>query len=92
MLHVADAADAIVRALTTPGRAREAINISYGEPSDLVTVARVIAELGGTRSTVEASSEHPRMHLVAARAQKLLGWTPPSLRERLARLYEAYAA
>lgn len=90
-LHVEDAADAIVRALKAPGQSRYALNISYGEPMDLVGVAKLIAELGGHRSPVEATVAHPAMHLVTARARKALGWNPPTLRERLAQLYADHA-
>jgi UDP-glucose 4-epimerase len=92
ILHVADAADAILRALQAPGTAREPINISYGEPVDLVSVARLLATHARTGSVVEATIEHPPLHLVTTRAARLLGWQPPSLRERLLELYEDYAA
>jgi nucleoside-diphosphate-sugar epimerase len=92
VLHVEDAADAIVAALLADGAPRNAINISYDEPMDLVSVARLVAELAGAGSTVEASVAHPALHLVSRRAKQLLGWNPPTLRARLSRLYEDYAA
>ena len=92
VLHVDDAADALVRAVTAPGRTRYPLNISYGEPVEIVAVAKLIAELGGKGSAVETAVSHPPFHLVTARARQHLGWQPPSLRERLAKLYRDYAA
>jgi UDP-glucose 4-epimerase len=92
VLHVDDAADAIVRALAAPGRARRAINISYDEPVELGAVARLIAEHAGKGSTVEVAVVHPPFHLVTTLAREHLGWDPPALRERLVKLYEDYAA
>jgi nucleoside-diphosphate-sugar epimerase len=91
VLHVDDAADAIVRALNASGRGG-AINVSYGEPVDLVSVARLIASHAGTGSPVETTVDHPPFHLVIARAKQLLGLQVPSLHDRLAKLYADYAA
>lgn len=92
VLHVEDAVDAIIAVLAAGTPRRDTLNISYGEPVDLVAVAKLIAEIAGTGSTVEAAVEHPPMNLVTTRAKKLLGWNPPSLRERLTQLYRDYAA
>jgi UDP-glucose 4-epimerase len=92
VLHVEDAADAIMAALDAEMPRRQAINISYGEPVQIAAVAKLIAELAGKGSQVESTVEHPALNLVNARAKQLLGWNPPSLRDRLAQLYEAYAA
>jgi len=94
ILHVEDAADVLVRAVTAPGRAAGSLNISYDEPIDLVSVATLIAEIAQTGASVENTTgvAHPRFRLVATKAARALGWQPPMLRERLAKLYEAYAA
>jgi nucleoside-diphosphate-sugar epimerase len=92
VLHVDDAADALVRAASAAGHPRNAINISYGVPIDLVSVATLIAALGGKGSAVDAAVAHPPMHMVTTRAKQLLGWNAPSLRDRLAKLYADYAA
>jgi nucleoside-diphosphate-sugar epimerase len=92
LLHVDDAADAIMAALRAGVPRRETLNISYGEPVDLVGVATMIADIAGTGSRVEATCEHPPFHMVTKRAEQYLGWHPPSLRERLAKLYADYAA
>ena len=92
LLHVDDAADAIVRAVSA-ARPGGAINVSYGDPVELVAVARWIAELAGTGSAVEAPREvvHPVVQLDVQRARERLGWQPPRLHDRLAALYAAYA-
>ena len=90
ILHVADAADAIARAVAC--EARGAFNISYGEPIDLVSVARWLAHHAGKGSPVEATVDHPPFQLANDRAREVLGWQPPRLHDRLAQLYEAYAA
>ncbi|HEX5062935.1 MAG TPA: NAD(P)-dependent oxidoreductase [Kofleriaceae bacterium] len=92
VLHVDDAADAIVRALTATGKPRTAINISYDEPVDLIAVAKLIAAHAGAGSTVEAAVAHPPFRMNATRAKQSLGWKPPTLRERLTKLYADYAA
>ncbi|CAN5915318.1 NAD-dependent epimerase/dehydratase family protein [soil metagenome] len=92
LLHVDDAADAIVRALSArpPGGA---INVSYGDPVELVAIAQWIAELAGTGSRVESPADvtHPVVQLAVTRARERLGWQPPRLHDRLAALYAAYA-
>ena len=91
ILHVADAADAIARAVET--NERGAFNISYGEPVDLVSIAQWIANHAKTSSTVETNyTAHPAFQLDNSRARSVLGWQSPSLHDRLARLYEDYAA
>lgn len=94
VLHVADAAEAIALAVSAPEHAGGAINISYDEPVELVSVARLIADYAGTGAVVENPSgiEHPPFRLVAMKAKEKLAWSPPSLRDRITRLYEAYAA
>jgi UDP-glucose 4-epimerase len=91
ILHVADAADALILALH--GSERGAFNISYGEPVELVAIARWIAAHGGRGSRVETSDTvHPPFQLDIVKARHVLGWVPPQLYARLADLYEAYAA
>jgi NDP-hexose 4-ketoreductase len=94
VLHVEDAADALVAALEAPGRRGGAINVAHDEAIELVDVARRIAVLGGGRSCVEqlADVAHPPFRLATHKAATLLGWTPPSLDQRLRELYAGYAA
>jgi nucleoside-diphosphate-sugar epimerase len=94
VLHVEDAAEVLVRAVSAPGHAAGALNISYDEPIDLVSVAKLIADITKTGAPVQNTTgvEHPRFRLVATKAAHVLHWQPPSLRERLEALYEAYAA
>jgi UDP-glucose 4-epimerase len=93
--NILDLDDAIVALLAaTRSLARGAINISYGEPVELVRIAQVIAEIGGAGSAIErvGSAEHPVFELAIDRARAELGWNPPTLRARLERLYAAYGA
>ena len=93
ILHVEDAAEAIVRAVTSSERAAGAVNVSYGEPVELVAIAERIAALAGKGSRVEHPGvHHPRLLLVADRMRSLLRWSPPSLDDRLARLVAAHAS
>ena len=87
ILHVDDAAEAIARAATLDAVPTGPINIGYGEPIELGAIAKRIAKLGGDRSTVEVTVEHPAFHLDVSRARRQLGWNPPSLDDRLAALY-----
>ncbi len=88
-LHVDDAAGAIARAVFADHRRGGAINISHGEPVELVAIARAIARRTG--APVEAAAEHPLFQLDVTRARELLGWSPPTLADRIAQLYDAYA-
>ena len=94
LLHVDDAAEGIARAVTLENAPRDAINLGYGEPIELVAMARRIAALAGRGSTVEAAPNvmHPVFQLDIARARRYLGWEPPMLEERLVQLYEAFVS
>ena len=94
LLHVDDAAEGLARAATLPDVPRGAINLGYGEPIELVAMARRIAALGGRGSSVEAVPDvtHPVFQLDIARARRHLGWDPPALETRLAALCEAFAS
>ena len=92
VLHVDDAADALVRALAATERGGGAINVAYRSPVEIVAIATWIAEHAARGSAVEhANVAHPVLELDTTRARALLGWDPPSLHDRLARLYAAYA-
>jgi 2-alkyl-3-oxoalkanoate reductase len=92
ILDVEDAVEAISRSLSAPGRGSGALNISYGVPIELVEIARAIGELAGRGSVVDGGAiVHPRLELANGKSRAALGWQPPPLADRLARLYEAYA-
>ncbi len=93
LLHVDDAADGLVQAALQSDPPRGAFNLGYGEPIELVAMARRIAALAGTGSTVEAvpGVVHPQFELDITRARAELGWSPPPLDRRLAALLEAFA-
>jgi nucleoside-diphosphate-sugar epimerase len=94
LLHAADAAEGLARAATLPDVPRGALNLGYGEPVELVAMARRIAELGGRGSTVEAAPgvTHPPFQLDIERARSYLAWDPPSLATRLTALYQVFAS
>ena len=94
VLHVDDAAEAIARTLAAVGGTPGAINISYGEPVELAEIARWFAAHAAAGSTVEQTPgvAHPVYQLAIVRAREHLGWSPPALHDRLARLYAAYGA
>ena len=92
ILHADDAADGIARAVTRVDVLPGAMNLGYGEPIELVAIARRIVTLAGTGSHVNSAVEHPPFQLDANRARTHLDWAPPSLGERLAELYAAFAA
>lgn len=85
VLHVQDAVEAIARCLSATGRCPGAINISYGRPVDLVSLAEMIA----TRSSqsVAVSNErgiaHPPFQMDIEKARRLLRWPPTTLDARI---------
>lgn len=94
LLHVDDAALAITSALAAQPPGGQAINISYGQPVELSTIARWIADHAGAGSTVEQlpGVTHPVFCLDVTKARTRLGWAPPQLHDRLAALFAAYGA
>ena len=89
ILHVDDAADAIVRAVDAT--ATGPLNISYGEPVELAAIARWIATHAGAGSAVECAVAHPVFQMDITRARRELAWSPPPLATRLAELYADFA-
>lgn len=93
VLHVDDAVDAIVCALRAPGSDPGPINVSYGDPVDLVHMAHRVATLAGTGSEVEnaGGATHPSFTLEVSKAQRWMGWDPPELGARLQSLWDHLA-
>lgn len=91
VLDVRDAVEAIARALAATERRPGAVNVSYGEPVEIVAMARRIAALGGRGSEVipPAGVTHPVFQLDITRARRLLGWPPTTLDARLSELLAA---
>lgn len=87
ILHVDDAAEAIVRALASDAPFQGAMNVSHGEVVELEQVGRRISELT-TRVDVinEARVIHPTFQLDIALARGRIGWPPCSLDQRLSEL------
>jgi nucleoside-diphosphate-sugar epimerase len=90
VLHVEDAAEGLVRAALNANVPRGPLNLGYGEPVELVAIARLIAALGGKGSTVDSlpGVVHPLFQLDIDRARSVLDWAPPSLTSRLVALQQ----
>ena len=91
ILHVDDAVEAIVRSLTSDERNPGPVNISYGEPVELVAVAQQIAALAGTSASVEniGGVRHPVFQMNIEKAGLLLDWPPTTLQARLESMWKA---
>ena len=94
VLHVDDAVHAILLALRSEERNPGAVNVGYGEPVDLLSVARWMAQAAGAGSTVrtEGASAHPEFVMEIARARRTLGWSPAPLHARLGAMLASAAA
>ena len=91
VLHVSDAADAVVACLDAETSDPGAVNIGYGEPVDLVGMARRIAARTGASVENTGGIEHPSFMMDPARARALLPWVPTRLQRRLDGLWQALA-
>jgi UDP-glucose 4-epimerase len=91
VLDVRDAIEAISRALVAEEHSPGAVNVSYGEPVELVAMARRIAEMAGRGSEVIVPEgvTHPVFQLDITRARKLLAWPPTTLEARLRELLDS---
>jgi nucleoside-diphosphate-sugar epimerase len=93
VLHVEDAVEAIVRALRSDRRNPGVMNVAYGDPIDLVAMARQIAARSQWDVQVENPSgvQHPVFQMDIRKARDVLGWPPATLEARLARLWNVIA-
>lgn len=93
VLHVDDAAEAVVRVLDARERGPIAVNIAYGESVDLVSLAERIVRRAESDSEVrvEGPAHHPAFAMDISRARMLLGWPPHTLDERLDTFRDALA-
>jgi len=84
IIFIDDVVGAITAALERPAK-NAIVNIGYGEPVELVSLARKIVALSGSRSKViaEQAVGHPVFCLGIKKAETLLGFTPPTLNVRL---------
>ncbi len=85
VLHVADAAAAIDHALTSDARGAGAVNVGYGMPMSLNTIAEYIAAKFGRSPDIETvpGVEHPLFCLDITKACDLIDWPPATLHQRL---------
>jgi nucleoside-diphosphate-sugar epimerase len=87
IMHVEDAAEAVVRALASARPFQGAMNVSYGEVVQLEQVAhRVAALAGGSEVINETGVQHPPFQLDIELAKERLAWPPCGLDARLAEL------
>ncbi|NUP07127.1 MAG: NAD(P)-dependent oxidoreductase [Polyangiaceae bacterium] len=91
ILHVDDAATAIVRCLSSRATSPGPVNISYGEPIELVAIAKQIASRTGVMVERKGDADHPPLDLAIAKAKTLFDWPPVSLKDRLDDLWRAWA-
>jgi len=92
VLHVDDAALAVERALASADEGPGAVNVSYGEPVDLLSVAERIAAIAQSSAPIVNSDqvEHPPFQMDLSAARRLLAWPPASLGKRLEQLYRDF--
>jgi nucleoside-diphosphate-sugar epimerase len=87
ILHVDDAAGAVVRSLGCAVPFQGAMNLSHGEVVKLERVAQRIAQLTTRQDVInEAGVEHPPFQLDIGIARERIGWEPCSLDQRLEEL------
>ncbi len=91
VLDVRDAVQGIARALGARAKRPGAVNLSYGEPVEIVALARRIAAMAGKGAVVEppVGVTHPVFQLDNARARSLFAWPSATLDERLGELLAA---
>jgi nucleoside-diphosphate-sugar epimerase len=87
VLHVDDAAEAIVRALEIRGGGP--VNVSTGEPIDLVGIAKRIGARYGAEVEDVARVVHPVFRADTSKLERCFGWAPASLDERLDQWWHA---
>jgi len=85
VLHAADAIEAIVWSLAVGASHPGVINVSYGCPVELVTIAKQIAARAGADIQVENRTgvRHPLFRMDISKARRLLHWPPTTLEARL---------
>lgn len=85
VLHVDDAAVAVEKSLASPAISPGAVNIGYGTPMSLTTIAQRVAASARTNVPVERAPfvDHPLFCLDITKARGLFDWPPASLDERL---------
>lgn len=91
VLHVDDAAHAVLAALGAPARGPGPVNVAYGEPVQLMQVAERVAARGGRGSRVvrRGAADPPAFAMDVSRAASLFPWPPATLDQRLGELWDA---
>jgi UDP-glucose 4-epimerase len=94
VLHVYDAARAIMAALAAPATDPGPVNVAYGSPVQVVRMAERLAARGGRGSRVVrlGAADPPAFAMDVSRAAELFPWPPATLDERLEELWAALRA
>lgn len=94
VLHVDDAVDSIVRSLISRRRAPGPVNVGYGEPVDLLSMAGRIAARAGKGSRVErrGSAMPVSFQMETTRMRELIGQPSHTLDRRLDQLLASVRA
>lgn len=93
ILHVDDAARAVVGVLGAAGAPPGAMNVGYGQPIELERVARLIAERCGEAEVINRTGvTHPAFQLDVERLSQRLAWPPTSLERRLSEFVQELAS
>jgi UDP-glucose 4-epimerase len=91
VLHVDDAARAVVGALASPARDPGAVNVAYGERVQMVELAERLAARGGSRVVRRGAADPPAFAMDVSKAAGLFAWPPATLEQRLDELWAALA-
>lgn len=92
ILHVTDAAAAIVGVLSTARAGPGAVNVGYGSPMSLASVARDLAARFGVEVESTPRVDHPEFCLDITKLQAMIPWPPASLEQRIVEFARALGA
>ncbi len=91
VLHIEDVIEAVKKAVLHGGSGWTCLNISTGEPCNIILLAQRIASLVRGCKVIDASVDQPVIQLDNSRAKAVLGWTPQSMNKRLLNMLESVA-
>ena len=92
ILHVRDAAAAIVGVLAAQAASSGAVNVGYGTPMSLPSVALDLAARFGVEVESTLDVDHPEFCLDIARLRSMIPWPPASLKDRITEFAAALGA
>ncbi|MFQ3544288.1 NAD(P)-dependent oxidoreductase [Halobacillus rhizosphaerae] len=89
VLHIEDVIEAVQKAVVHGGSGWTCLNISTGEPCNILLLAQRIASLMKDCKVIDASVEQPVIQLDNSRAKEVLGWSPWPMNKRLVNMLES---